>query len=180
MSYRFRNRGEKSDLQRTYEHISSKTFGTEFNVHTIMSDVGIPQNTASASLAYLSNNGMLEKLKDKIRPKGKNYPVIVYRYVKNIDKSQHSKPIEHKRVVTKLKPKKVKPAKVNRDVPIIGTALLDLEKLKKISDAVLQCCIDLEIFMNEIKEAKDGKIQTSVRSASELPIWDGTPEKDRK
>ena len=177
MSYRFRNRGQKSDLQRVFEHISKQGLNSTFTIHSIMEKVEVPQNTASAALAFLRNKGMLEKFPEKIRIKGKSNPVTVYKFVKEIDKREHSKPIDHKRVVVnrKVKPAKVAPAKINRDVPIIGTASLDLEKLKKISDAMLNCCIELEIFMNEIKEAKDGKIQTSVRSSPQLQVRDGAP-----
>ena len=178
MSYRFKNRGEKSDLQRAYEYINQQPIGTDFNVHTIMDEVGLPQNTASAALAFLSANGMMEKQKEKIRIKGTSNPVSVYRFVKKIDKREHSKPIEHKRTIIK---RTVKPAAApNRDVPIIGTATLDLEKLKRITDALFNCCVELEIYMTEIKEARDGKISTSVRPAPELPVWNGSPQKDRQ
>lgn len=185
MSYRFRNRGQKSDLQRVFEYINKQELGAVFYTRSIMESVGIPQNTSSASLAYLYGHGMLEKLPEKIRPPGRTYPMIVYKFAKRIDKTEHSKPIDHKRIVGKRKIKTPKPAVVkqaviNRDVPIIGTALLDLEKLKKISDALLNCCIELEIFMNEIKEAKNGKIQTSVCPAPQLPIRDGAPQENRE
>ena len=172
MSYRFTNRGEKSDLQKVYEWINKQPIGTDFNIHSIMAGAGVPQNTASASLAFLTGNGMLEKQKEKTRLAGKSNPVSVYRFVKKIDKREHSKPKEHTRVVIKLKPK------IAKEKIKIETTKVDLEKLKKITNALFECCVELEIFMTEIQEAKNGKISASVRPTPQLPIRDRAPQKD--
>lgn len=178
MSYRFRNKGEKSDLQRAYEYINKHDIGAEFHVHVIMQEVGIPQNTASAALAYLANSGMLERFPEKVRPKGRTYPVVLYKLAKRIDKNQHSKPIDHKRVVVnrKLKPAEVK---YKRGHIKVASSKVNLAALQKLTETLFECCVQLEIFMAELKEAEYGKVQASVRSASQLPVWDGTPQEDR-
>ena len=154
----------KSDLQKVYEYVNTQPLGSEFNIRLIMKKLDIPQNTASAALCYLTTKGMFERKKEKDYSPGTGYPLVVYRFIKKIDKAKHSKPIEHKRVVIKRKVKPVAEEKPKRKYEK-KKPVIDINDLYEITNALFNCCVQLEIFASRLKEVTNGKVSKSVRPA---------------
>lgn len=163
MSYRFRNRGEKSQSQKVYEWVSSNDVGTEFHMHDIAKATGISNQNVSSALNYLMKIEMIEKLPVKKYFRDiSSHPLTIYKYVKNQDKRENSKPIDYVRPQRIVKKRKV----------VIDTKKVNITKLRNMIGKVLECAVELEEFLHEIEEANNGQVQTSVRPASELQVWD--------
>ena len=149
MTYRFRNGGEKSTAQLVYEWIVRNNPGFKFSYQEPALALKLPVEkwpNVSAALCMFKKQGAIKVNGSRmlIGPSGRKYPSAVYEFVKQIDRNDHSKPIDHKK-------NRIKKNKIKKKVLAYGET--NERRIKNLIVELLDISVKIESLMLELHKA---------------------------